>query len=280
MLCLNAFNCWKPLRAVNATARRVIVDANAKKLMDWAISSQAAKQLAEGSTTSKSSLKEMKLPRMERTFLLTIRNAGDMNNIMAKKKFFLSKEQLIDAYNEHGSLNKVAKEFSVSKKLVLNYMKRYKIETNKQFRLLDIIKDEFYKLVIEGKTSAELSKKYGVSNVSILNYASRLGIKVIDNYHRGYKIKDSGYVLIRKVDHPQSDKSGYVPEHRLVVEKQIGRYLRKDELIHHKNRIVDDNRIENLQIVTSKEHNHIHKPVVQRWERRRYSLALQETARK
>ncbi len=50
-------------------------------------------------------------------------------------------------------------------------------------------------------------------------------------------------------DHPQASKKGYVPEHRLVMMELIGRFLDKDEVVHHINANRLDNRIENLQLI-------------------------------
>jgi hypothetical protein len=75
------------------------------------------------------------------------------------------------------------------------------------------------------------------------------------NHNRGYKTKEGGYIMIRCKDHPRSRKcGGYVAEHILVMEKHLGRYLTKDEIVHHKNEIRIDNRIENLQVMTRANH--------------------------
>ena len=50
------------------------------------------------------------------------------------------------------------------------------------------------------------------------------------------------------MEHPFSNKSNYIYEHRLIMEKHIGRYVTTDEVVAHINGIPDDNRLENLEL--------------------------------
>jgi len=110
----------------------------------------------------------------------------------------------------------------------------------------------------------EIAKECRVSFMTIARWLDRFGIRKIESrsisrrgpkagYWKGgrYRDKMNGYVYVFKPDHPFAKKSGYVLEHRLIMEKHLGRYLRKNEIVHHKNKTKDDNRIENLEIVVS-----------------------------
>ncbi len=64
----------------------------------------------------------------------------------------------------------------------------------------------------------------------------------------------SGYIYIYSPNHPNKLFGNYVAEHRLIMEKHIGRYLTKQEMVHHTNAIKNDNRLSNLRLVTKKVH--------------------------
>ena len=69
---------------------------------------------------------------------------------------------------------------------------------------------------------------------------------------KGGRIVDSdGYVLLHNPNHLDSNSQGYIREHRLVMEKLIGRRLLRREVVHHKNGKNDDNSPENLLLFSS-----------------------------
>jgi endogenous inhibitor of DNA gyrase (YacG/DUF329 family) len=64
-----------------------------------------------------------------------------------------------------------------------------------------------------------------------------------------------GYLTIYEPTHPAANKHNKrVLEHRWVMEKQLGRYLQANEQVHHLNGDKQDNRPENLQLLSPQAH--------------------------
>lgn len=79
------------------------------------------------------------------------------------------------------------------------------------------------------------------------------------HWNGGETKTQNGYVYLLNREHPRSGRFGYVFQHIVVMEAHIGRFLVKGEVVHHKNGIRHDNRLENLALMTRKEHQSMHK---------------------
>ncbi len=69
-----------------------------------------------------------------------------------------------------------------------------------------------------------------------------------------------GYKWIYDPKHHFADKDGYVAEHRYLYEQYHNCCLLPWVIIHHKNEIKTDNRLENLEVWNRSEHQNIHNP--------------------
>ena len=84
---------------------------------------------------------------------------------------------------------------------------------------------------------------------------NRVGAKGEDaNRWKGGRVMINNYWYIYKPEHPNSTKKGYVAEHVFIMSKKLGRALNKGEVVHHRNKNKEDNRIENLKLTTVQLH--------------------------
>lgn len=75
--------------------------------------------------------------------------------------------------------------------------------------------------------------------------------------------KNGRYWAILQPHHPFADSKGYVMEHRLIMEKQIGRFLKEDECVHHIDENPSNNEVSNLRLMLKKDHDALHS--LDRW---------------
>lgn len=80
------------------------------------------------------------------------------------------------------------------------------------------------------------------------SYGAKIGIRTGDGfwYENGYKVIYT------------SNGEG-IKEHILIIENKIGRKLKKNECVHHKDEIKDNNDISNLELMTRGEHSKLHR---------------------
>ena len=86
------------------------------------------------------------------------------------------------------------------------------------------------------------------------------------NFVYGIK-RDKKYILVQANWHPYANKNGYIYLHRVLIESKIGRYLVRDELVHHIDGNPENNHWSNLEITTRRGHAKIH---AEEMKRRQY----------
>lgn len=53
---------------------------------------------------------------------------------------------------------------------------------------------------------------------------------------------------VYKPNHPRTNKYGYIPRYIDIMEQHLGRQLKPKEIVHHINKIKNDDRLENLML--------------------------------
>jgi len=143
-------------------------------------------------------------------------------------KEFKNRDWLDQKYTiEKLSMNNIAKLCSVDLTLIEYWMK---------------------KLCVKTRTKSNARKLYLSKNPQAMKGKNH------PRWTGGGRREGYDYIYVYQPNHPDATHAGYVLEHRLVMEKKLGRRLIKDEIVHHINGVRNDNRSENLLLETKRSH--------------------------
>ena len=173
-------------------------------------------------------------------------------------------EQIRQLYVEKGmTMKKIASELNIFVGKVYNRITALNIPKKKKsdYKPSEKMIKHITKLgkSHKGKKLNEKTKE----KISLAKFKGGIGHK---------KKRADEYIAIYFPEHPKANKEGYIMEHDLVMECVIGRHLKNDEVVHHKNHKRDDNRVQNLQLMTFKEHAGHH--MRERHQKRRDDLSI------
>lgn len=103
------------------------------------------------------------------------------------------------------------------------------------------------------KICEHCKKRFFTPNIKTKNCSDRCAkIGVKNPRWKGGRFMSGGYV-VRNIEGTR------IREHRYIMEQHFGRKLENHELVHHKNAIKTDNRLENLEVIMSYPKSGFHK---------------------
>lgn len=219
-------------------------------------------------------------PMEYQQLLLQFRDSSDSESASQKdvgiplnqeaKKLYRNKEWLEQRYvKEQLSTYKIAEIYKIPSTTIYRNLKKLNISTRPhgktgKFKDKRWLKDKY---IQEELSQEKIGLICDVSRKCITYWLNQFNISIRSksqanivrykthksgNYKQG-RIKDihDGYIRVLKPNHPYASKKGYILEHRWIMEQQLNRLLKPMEVVHHKNNIRDDNKIENLELFKS-----------------------------
>lgn len=189
----------------------------------------------------------------------------------------MNRDELQAAYDDAGSISELARRLDLAYQTA-RYRLRKEGVTTADSRVKDPYTGvEWQRMYDAARSLSALARELGMSNGLVRYYLLKHGITPRTSGYRSPKSRtyrgaahpnwkggtyrhSNGYIYEYAPDHPNAPRAkGYVLQHRLVMERALGRLLDDRELVHHRNEVKDDNRIENLEVTSRSGHMRGHK---------------------
>lgn len=144
---------------------------------------------------------------------------------------------------------------------------RYDVSQHNFERVITLPDAEIAARYRSGETIAELATAYGVSRPTLAKALDRQGVarrpakqrpgilsgSANPSWKGGRRQRRDGYLLVCT---PEGDRL----EHRVVMEAHLGRRLRDDEVVHHRDGDKSNNNPSNLDVMSQSDHARHHAP--------------------
>jgi len=189
--------------------------------------------------------------------------------MLNKSRPDVSTEKIAAMYAAGKDQYQIARELGISQASVSYRMRTLNIPRRTRWeRYASASKEHALALYNGGMSGYSVAKQLGVTPAAVYAILRNAGVTIREvavyptrrgennPAWSGGRHISRGYVVVYH-DHPsRRQKRRYALEHRVVMERLIGRPLTRDEIVHHMNGIRTDNRPENLALTTRKDHEH------------------------
>lgn len=152
-----------------------------------------------------------------------------------------------DGYGEEG----ISKKLGITVHVARVFIKKLGLKKHLLSRKGIVLWEETKQKISRSHIGKKLSSEHREKVIKTLRY----GFKGKDNPNwKGGLHHQDGYVFVRMPNHPKVHSNSYIKRAILVAEKTLGRMLMEGEVTHHVNGIKDDDRPENIEVMSARAH--------------------------
>ena len=170
----------------------------------------------------------------------------------------LPMQKVASRYRSGEGTNEIAEDFSCSPETVRRRLNNYGVEMRGPGGKPDLPKEDIINRYGSGESARQIADDFPFHTATIRRRLKEWGIELrgAKFYHReeyaSFVNGPNGYEKWHcRIN---SDKRRVFPVHRLLAIAEYGIEAVKGKVVHHKNEVPWDNRVENIELMTKEEH--------------------------